>query len=170
MGGVLVNFLWPATIANCFRHCGFVKPDAPPCTVDDDDDDPEDDLPLAVIAANLKAAGVEGSLEEFLQADDNLATSAAASDEAIIEEVQKKKDLPDEDEDEDEDDETPQQPKPTYAQAMESLSILRRFMVTLPQLPSHDNHWQQLAQMETDFDRGHHNSLKQASITTFFKQ
>ena len=159
----------PATIANCFHHCGFIKPDQAPATVDDGNDDPEDDLPLSVLAANLKAAGVEANVEEFVQADDNLATSAAASDEAIIEEVQKKKDVPVEDEDEDEDD-GPQQPQHTYAQAMESLAILRRFMVTLPSLPSHDSHWQTLAQMETDFDRGHHNSLKQASITSFFKQ
>ena len=47
----------PTTIANCYKHCGFVPRD-PETQAADDDYDAEDDLPLAMLAGNLCASGL----------------------------------------------------------------------------------------------------------------
>ena len=162
----------PATIANCFRHCGFQKPEQPAPT--DEDDDPEDNIPLAMLAAQLRASGEqadEEAVRTFLEADDDLATSAALTDEGIIQEVKAGDPQEEESSDEEEEPEPEPQPKVTFSQAMDHLSAIRRFLMTLPSpLPRHDDHWKQLAALESEVDKSQHQLLKQKSIKDFFRQ
>ena len=63
-------------ITKCFRHANFTSEQpADPCSeVDDDEDDPEDDIPLRLRVP----------FEEYANVDQELTTSEAVSDDAIV--------------------------------------------------------------------------------------
>lgn len=155
----------PTTIKNCYRHCGFTPP-AP--AAEDEDSDPEDDLPLAQIRAALRASNITDSEEDiqaFLDVDSELATTASATDEEIISQVQTPEAPATEDEEEED---QPALPPPTFAQACDSIAVIRRFLLTQPQLPRHDNHWQLLSTLEEEVQRVHPSLMKQKTMTDFF--
>ena len=149
-------------IANCDKHCGFVPRDLETQAAGDDDYVTEDDLPLAMLAANLCASGVDiddEALHLFLEVDYDVATSVPLTYDCIIQEVQSSSEATEE---------VTTVPTTSFAQAMEYLSLLRRLMVSLPQpVYHHDSHWAELTTMETDFEKSHHSLLKQKSIKNF---
>ena len=76
------------TIANCFRHADFRRPepttDVPETTDAADDDDPEDDIPLARLA---QVGLTTTSLQDYIDVDDGLPTSERLSDDDIVEDI-----------------------------------------------------------------------------------
>ena len=115
----------PTTSANCYKHCGFIPRDPETQAADDDDYDTEDDLPLAMLAANLRASGFDlddEALPLFLEVDDDVATSAALTDDGIIQEVQSSIEAKEEEEAEEEEEQETTVPPPSFAQAMEYFS------------------------------------------------
>ena len=67
-----------STVANCFRHCGFIKPVESSidvaCEITDDDDD---DVPLSVLDETLRGSGhcEDGDdLHLFLEVDEEIET------------------------------------------------------------------------------------------------
>ena len=124
------NQVTPQPIANCFRHAGFVKPDAeqsltPP--------DVQDDIPAPSDSTweQLQSTlGFACSFEECTTADDHIATTEPLDDESIISRIISRRDpQPSADSDsEDEDEATAQQciPSNTGA-ALQTLSGLRSF-------------------------------------------
>jgi transposase-like protein len=122
----------PQTVANCFRHCGFVAPqpedsEAPAAT--EDLEDPEDDFPLSVLAARLQSIGMPEPADGWMDVDQHIATSAPLTDDGIIQEVQAQAQVPEEEEEE----EVPQPPTPapTTTEVMDCLATLKE----LPSLP-----------------------------------
>lgn len=153
------------TISNCFKHCGFQLPESPESAVEDDD--PEDDIPLAILAANLKACGFSTEPEDFVNADKNVETTSKLTDEEIVTEVQSKPEEAEEISEETSDDSD----KPSYASAMAGLNQLRRYMVALPgrPLPKMQEYLKDLLAIENDLDVNHHViSVKQTTIKDFF--
>ena len=121
------NDVKPSTIQNCFLHCGF-KTQTPPL----EDDDPEDDLPLAQLRANLKASNVHLNDEHFhifLEADDEVTTSGSLTTDDIIDSITSDNTSQESDPDSDDDDPVPTAP-PTFAEAMESISTIRHYLMT----------------------------------------
>ena len=107
----------PTTIANCYKHCGFVRQDPETQTADDDDYESEYDLPLPLLAANLCAIGADlddEALHLFREVDDYVATSAALTDDGIIQEVQSSSEAKEKEKDEKEEQDTTV-PPPTFA-------------------------------------------------------
>ena len=73
-----------STIAHCFAHCHFKQQeDTCPESILDDK---EEDLSLADLATHLRTTGfeVDGTLTDFIMADDQLATSEAITDKLIL--------------------------------------------------------------------------------------
>lgn len=136
----------PATIKNCFRHCGFksVKPNI-------DFDPSDDDLPLATITAALKI-----SRENAV---------APVTDEAIAEAIQAAASS-DVQEEENEDESDPVTEIPTYAQMIHSLGVLRRGLVSIANLgPSVNIAWKGLAAVVSCLSQSHTRSFVQKPIT-----
>lgn len=90
-----------ATITNCFRHAGFKKPSSLENTTDSSDE--EDNIPLLILAKNLKGKKLElaqlteallnetiseNDLEEFICLDNNLAICASTTNEDLLEEAE----------------------------------------------------------------------------------
>ena len=130
-----------------------------------------------MLAANLCASGVnvdDEALHLFLEVDDDIATSAPPTDDGIIQKVQSSSETKEEEEDEEEEEEEEEEttvPPPSFAQATESLCLLCRFMVSLPHpVHHHNSHWEELASMETDFEKSHHSLLKQKKHQVLFLQ
>ncbi|XP_062622348.1 tigger transposable element-derived protein 4-like [Saccostrea cucullata] len=66
------------TIQNCFRHANFTS--APEEEAVSEDEDPDDDIPLAALRLRIP-------LDEYAGVDDNLETSEATTDAAIVENI-----------------------------------------------------------------------------------
>ena len=158
----------PATIANCFRHCGFIPPailahvPEPPAESDDEDD--EDDLPLSVIAARLRQSGFaldEEDLQLYLHIDDELPTTAPLTDEAIIEQVVAENQVEEEEEEEEE-----STPIPTSSQAMDGLKCFTHFLQSIPHDPIM---MEKVRDLEKALIQQQNKQLKQKKISHFFK-
>ena len=123
-----------------------------------------------MLAANLCASGVDvddEALHLFMEVDDYVSTSDPLTDDGIIQEVLSSS----KDKEEEVDEEEAKVPPSSFAQAMESLSLLHHFTVSLPQpIHHHDSHWEEVASMETDFAKSHHSLLKQKTIKDFFSR
>ena len=161
------------TIANCFRHCGFILPEPqaalPPS--DEEEDDEEDDIPLATLARQLKTAGYsaeEDDLHLWLDVDDQEPAFATATDEDIIQEVTARTTIDvDQEEADPEEDVTPDEPlpPPTFREAKEAVELLNRFLL------SRMDHRAELAclhPVETLVNRHRNREMKQATIKDFF--
>ena len=129
-----------STISNCFAHCHFKVTETPqpePAT-----EDPEDDLPLAVLVTRLRSVGFEvnGTVTDFVTADDQLATSEAITDDIILNTVKN----PGTDhhvcaESDDEDDDPPPKP-PSHGEAVDMCAKLSVYLESLPDTHQYDCH------------------------------
>ncbi|KAJ3662505.1 hypothetical protein Zmor_006850 [Zophobas morio] len=114
----------PKTIANCFRHAGFSIKNEETIQVESDFDE-EDDIPLARLINNVTTITV--SNEDFLElvnVDHNLETCGDISEEDIVKNLSEdlREDL-EENDDEDVDDQVP-----SCAEALQAVSIIKKFV------------------------------------------
>ena len=114
------------TITNCFRHANFTseQPADPYSEVDDDEDDPEDDIPLAALRLRVP-------FEEYANVDQELTTSEAVSDNAIVNSIleARKEDNEESDEDEDVQDQ-PAARRPSTTEIQQAIEVMRRWIET----------------------------------------
>ena len=165
----------PSCIANGFAHCGFKVPSADPTPVPEEDD-PEDDIPLAQLARDLREAGVHLSQEEedaFTTVDNKLITSAPLTTEDIVEEVLSEKTpaTVQDDEEDDEEETTTASAPVTHAMVMEASSTFKDALssCTGPQ-EKIDEMWSHLSALDKFFGDQFTEKKKQATILGFFSR
>ncbi|XP_045167549.2 tigger transposable element-derived protein 4-like [Mercenaria mercenaria] len=117
------------TISNCYRHAGFSteRLETPQEAETLDDEDELDDIPLA----KLVTMGYRDTLSDFIQFSEDLPTSEALTDDAIVSSVIESRQEVDADADEDDDD-VSNTPTRTVDDAMQALDVLRDFFVGQP--------------------------------------
>ena len=124
----MISSAWNAmpakTIMNCFRHAGFKLDDHE----EEEEDDEEDNIPLAEILRRAQNAGVEfdGTFEEYISVDNDVATIASLTEEDIIQSIQEK--FGDDDQSDNEEDDREPDNAPNAAQAADACQLLRQFM------------------------------------------
>ncbi len=161
------NKVTPATITNCFRHCGFESPQVP--TIEDEED-PEDDIPLAQLAEQLRKAGLpvtDEEMEAYSRVDDKLLTSCPMTVDDIAKEVIASNQ---EDEEEDEEEEvpsaTPVSEPPTLAQVLDAAQVMKDALVTQPDDTS--GMWEHLSALEKIFGEVFTKKQKQTTMLGYF--
>lgn len=156
-------------IANCFRHCHFTIPD--PAPAPEEEEDPEDDIPLAQLAQNLRRAGMAVTDEEmaaYQTVDDQLLTSTPLTVQDIAREVQAQH-QPEPAQDEEEEDEVPAAPAlpPTLAMVMDSTSTLKDALSASSSDTS--EMWAHMEALERFFQKTFIQKQRQKSIQEFFR-
>ena len=157
----------PATIAHCFRHCGFQAP-APQ---EEEEDDPEDDIPLAQLIHDLRRAGMAITPEEeeaYHTVDDQLLTSAPLTVQDIAQDIRVRT-APEEEEEEEEDQEDPVTPAapPTLANVMDWTSGLKDALASSTK-DTPEEMWEHLSAVEAFLTQAFTQKKKQATILSFF--
>ena len=144
----------PQSISNSFRHCGFTHTPAPPAELD------EDDIPLAQLIRSSAPTITPDELDAFLHADDNLLTCAPYEIEDVVQTITAQ-----ESSDESDSEDLPE--SPTWGDVAEAVHTMKTFFV-------HQNRangvgWEHLCKAENEARRLFLNSMKQKTITSFFK-
>ncbi|XP_057327621.1 tigger transposable element-derived protein 4-like [Microplitis mediator] len=117
------------TIANCFKHAGFIDPSV--CTLIDKDEispaSEKDNVSLLQLGQALTPPLTALDVEEFLQVDNNIAVCSSLSDQEILEEI-KNLDTVIEDHDELENEEG-NFVIPTISGALSAITVLQKFVL-----------------------------------------
>lgn len=112
------------TIANCFRHAGFLQPESQPETAAED---PEDDIPLA--ALRRLTSGVR--FDDYTSIDDDIPTCADLSDTDIINSIISQRgstSMTENNDEQDNDDDQDPTPPRTISEALNGLDTVRDFL------------------------------------------
>jgi hypothetical protein len=154
-----------STIENCWRKAGFQHGETDEVEFDGcEEAEPEEFDRLMAEALGLMPHGEDMAAtgDDYISADDNLATQAPADMGAICDGLQP--DAEEEGGSEDEDDEEP--PVITAAVAIRYAHQLKRFLQTLPDVPVEMQ--LTLQKMESLFEENRSKALKQTNIEDFF--
>ena len=144
----------PQTIANSFKHCGFVARALP-----SDEFDEEDEEPLARWLERHMQVSREQA-EAFVSIDDNVETSAPLGLDGIIQSVRRDEPIDDEEE--------PEEAQAiSYKDMINAINMLK-FNMCSWSIPC-DEARACLRVYEATYEKNRISNAKQTSITTFFK-
>ena len=168
------------TVANCFRHAGFVKPSE---DKEDEDDmegaeqsaSQESTTPVPVVEesnpssslSRLRSLGVEvdGTAKDFINVDSELETSGMPSIEDLV--AQAKPSTSKNDSDSDDEADAPPQKVPSLAEAKAAIDVLQRYIFS--KVVS-DADIESIFVVDRVVDKASVSAAKQTTLDRFFKK
>ena len=175
---VLLKQTWDevssVTVANCFKHCGFVHGNTKEDDNQDDEamDDHDFDEVVDWLDSLLPQDNAEDILDEYVSIDDNVPTSAELTDNELAEIVRNEATQndtagTDDDEDEDEDEDDIEIVKPTYKEVGKALGTLKNYLLFIS---NNQNLMAGLTAIEDAVQIDRQRCMKQATLTDMFRK
>lgn len=156
------NLVSSQTVANCFRHAGFVANAETQELVNEDVTDSE---PLETLLHIAKEKGCNiNDIDEFIAIDNDIAVCSQATVKDLTAEFQAEK-LSSSEESNDEDDEHVDKVPPNKSEALEALQTVRRYLTSIP--GTTDEEFKALVMLEKKVitSSGH---LHQSTLSNYF--